>query len=99
MAGESRSALGRSLTGRFDGVLVIGALIALWESAAVLGLRGVPTPFETARRLVIFTLSGDLWHHMTYTLASAATGFVLGAAPGIALPFAPHRHDTLKRVL
>ena len=74
-------------------------MLTSWELACLFGLRGLATPLATLLRLTTFATSGDLWHHTQYTLAAAASGFVLGAVPGLLLPVVIRRHDTVKRVL
>jgi NitT/TauT family transport system permease protein len=95
---------GRSTIGRFDlwhriatslraygdQILVLVVLVAIWQVLSMtLGSYWVGSPWGVATRFVAGI--GSLLHQASYTVIEAAAGFVLGALPAVALPFALRR--------
>ena len=63
-------------------------LLALWELVLRLGLgdrRFVPAPSDIAARFYELALNGELAVHTAVTLWRVLAGFVIGAAPAIAI--------------
>jgi ABC-type nitrate/sulfonate/bicarbonate transport system permease component len=63
-------------------------LLAVWEILLRLGVgdrRFVPAPSDIAVRLWELVLNGELWMHTAATLWRVAAGFVIGAAPAVAI--------------
>jgi NitT/TauT family transport system permease protein len=89
-----------SLRGRGDQVLVMVLLIAIWQGLNLaLGTYWIGSPWGVATRLVGGVASGEILRHASYTLLEAAAGFVLGALPAVALPFALRRLPILAAIL
>jgi NitT/TauT family transport system permease protein len=97
---------GRSTIGRFDlwhriatslraygdQILVLVVLVAIWQVLSMtLGSYWVGSPWGVAMRFVAGIGDGSLLHQASYTVIEAAAGFVLGALPAVALPFALRR--------
>ncbi|MEP7300459.1 MAG: ABC transporter permease [Caldimonas sp.] len=83
-----------------DRVLAGLALLALWQLASLLfGAYWISPPWETLRRLIAMTASGEMLRHAGYTLSAAVLGFVGGGLPGALLPLALRRHRFLQAVL
>src|SRR5262249_2805752 len=93
-----RSTIGRSdlwhriaasLRGCGDQILVLVVLVAIGEVLSMaLGSYWVGSPGGVAPRFVAGIGDGPLLHQASYTVIEAAAGFVLGALPAVALPFA-----------
>jgi ABC-type nitrate/sulfonate/bicarbonate transport system permease component len=63
-------------------------LLAVWEILLRLGVgdrRFVPAPSDIAVRFWELVLNGELWMHTAATLWRVAAGFVIGAAPAVAI--------------
>ncbi len=85
---------------RFDQVLVLVALVAVWQAASfALGVYWIGSPFGVLTRVVTGLLNGDLLRHASYTFGEAAAGFVLGAVPAALLPFALRRMPIATAIL
>jgi len=89
---ESWQRLGGALRARGDQLLVFVVLIAIWQALSMtLGTYWIGSPWGVLTRFVTGAFTGDLLHQASYTVIEAALGFVLGAVPAIALPFALRR--------
>src|SRR5262245_9246518 len=74
---------------RGDQVLVLVALLALWQGLSLpLGTYWVGSPWGVVTRLANGAISGEILRHASYTLLEAAAGFLIGALPAAVLPFA-----------
>jgi NitT/TauT family transport system permease protein len=83
-----------------DIVLVAVAVLVAWQLISLaFGAYWVTPPLATFERLLSLIASGELSRHTGYTLAAAASGFALGAVPGVLLPLALRRHPLLVRIL
>jgi len=63
-------------------------LLAVWEIVAVLQLvdvRFFPRPSLVVQQLVTMAASGELWQHLSVTLARILVGFVFGASGGVVI--------------
>jgi NitT/TauT family transport system permease protein len=88
------------LRARTDQLVVLVALVAIWVGlSAVLGSYWVGSPWGVASRLGSGLLRGDLLHHASYTLLEAVAGFLIGAIPAAALPFALRRLPIVTAIL
>jgi len=64
------------------------ALLAVWQLLLALGVgdrRFIPAPSDIALRFVQLAGSGELEWHMVVTLYRVFAGFLVGAAPGVAI--------------
>jgi NitT/TauT family transport system permease protein len=99
--GETR--LGRLLAlirGRADQLVVAVILVAIWQALSMtLGVYWVGSPSGVLVRLITGIASGDLLTHAYFTLAEAVAGFVIGAAPALALPFLLRRFPMATAIL
>jgi len=96
-----RSSIGRSdlwqwiaasLRARGDQILVFVVLVAIWQVLSMtLGSYWVGSPWGVATRFAAGIADGALLRQASYTVIEAAAGFVLGALPAVALPFALRR--------
>jgi len=96
-----RSSIGRSdlwqwiaasLRARGDQILVFVVLVAIWQVLSMtLGSYWVGSPWGVATRFAAAIADGALLRQASYTVIEAAAGFVLGALPAVALPFALRR--------
>ena len=87
---EARRDLGAMLRARSDQLLVLVALIAIWQVLSLtLGSYWVGSPWGVLTRFAAGIASGELLRHASYTLSEAVAGFLLGALPAAALPFGP----------
>jgi ABC-type nitrate/sulfonate/bicarbonate transport system permease component len=90
--GRSESWLPAWFQARGDQILVLVVLVAIWQALGmVLGPYWVGSPWGVATRFVAGILGGELPRQASYTVIEAAAGFVVGALPAIALPFALRR--------
>jgi NitT/TauT family transport system permease protein len=77
---------------RRDQILVLAALIAIWQTLNLaLGTYWVGSPWGVLTRLAGSIIDGDLLRHASYTSVEALVGFLFGALPAAALPFALRR--------
>jgi NitT/TauT family transport system permease protein len=63
-------------------------LLAVWEIVAVLQLvdvRFFPRPSLVVQQLATMAVSGELWQHLSVTLARILVGFVFGASGGVVI--------------
>src|SRR6266700_37685 len=75
-----------------DQILVLVVLVAIWQVLSMtLGSYWVGSPWVVATRFVAGIGDGTLLHQASYTVIEAVAGFVLGALPAVALPFALRR--------
>jgi NitT/TauT family transport system permease protein len=92
--------LGPVIRARFDQILVLVALLAIWQAASfALGVYWVGSPWGVATRVASGILSGELLRHASYTLGEAVIGFILGAIPAAALPFLLRRQPIITAIL
>jgi len=83
-----------------DQVLVLVALLALWQGLSLtLGTYWVGSPWGVVTRLANGAISGEILRHASYTLLEAAAGFLIGALPAAALPFALRRLPIVTAIL
>jgi NitT/TauT family transport system permease protein len=95
-----RTRVETSLRARADQLLVLLVLLALWQGASLaFGTYWVGSPWGVATRLYGGVLGGDILRHASYTLLEAAAGFLIGALPAAALPFALRRLPIVTAVL
>lgn len=90
----------KPLQARGDQLLVFVILIAIWQTLSLtLGTYWVGSPWGVVTRFVAGIVSGDLLLQSSYTMLEAAAGFVIGALPAIALPFALRRYPIATAIL
>jgi NitT/TauT family transport system permease protein len=88
------------LRARGDQVLVMVVLLAIWQGLNLaFGTYWIGSPWGVATRLAVGVASGEILRHASYTLLEAAAGFLLGALPAVALPFALRRLPILTAIL
>jgi NitT/TauT family transport system permease protein len=64
------------------------ALVAIWQFLLMLGIgdrRFIPAPTDIAHRFVGLIASGELEWHVAVTLYRVFAGFIIGAAPAVAV--------------
>ena len=84
--------MGRVLRARGDQLLVLVLLLVTWQGLSMtLGTYWVGSPWGVITRLGGGVWSGELLQHASYTLFEAVAGFLIGAIPAAALPFALRR--------
>src|SRR5262245_66495992 len=89
-----------SLRARSDQVLVMVLLLAIWQGLSLaLGTYWIGSPWGVATRLASGVASAEILRHASYTLLEAAAGFLIGALPAVALPFALRRLPILSAIL
>jgi NitT/TauT family transport system permease protein len=77
---------------RGDQILVLVVLIAIWQGLSfVLGTYWIGSPWGVMTRFASGIVSGELLRHASYTTVEAVAGFLIGAIPAAALPFALRR--------
>jgi len=87
-------------SGHFDRAAVGLLLLLSWQVASIsVGGYWISSPIATGARFIQMALSGELLSHASYTMSSAAIGFVVGGVPGLLLPFALRRFPTLLKIL
>jgi NitT/TauT family transport system permease protein len=88
------------LKARTDQLIVLAVLVAAWQALSlVLGTYWIGSPSGVLTRFVAGVIDGELLRHASYTLAEAAAGFVIGALPAAALPFALRRLPIMTAIL
>ena len=108
--GSSAAITSRRLTGalrarialraRGDQFLVLLALLVIWQTLSVaFGNYWIGSPWVVLTRFAAGVASGDLLRHASYTLSEAIAGFLIGAVPAAALPFALRRLPVLSAIL
>jgi NitT/TauT family transport system permease protein len=91
-AGLRPGRVGSVLRTRGDQLLVLVVLLAIWQALSLaLGTYWVGSPWGVVTKLASSVWSGDILHHASYTLLEAIAGFLIGAIPAAALPFALRR--------
>jgi NitT/TauT family transport system permease protein len=101
-AGHSatRQRFAASLRTHGDQILVLVVLVLIWQTLSLtLGTYWVGSPWGVATRFAAGIASGDLVTHASYTVIEAAAGFVIGALPAVALPFALRRLPIVTAIL
>jgi NitT/TauT family transport system permease protein len=94
------SRLTGALRARSDQFFVLLALLAIWQTLSVaFGNYWIGSPWGVLTRLAAGIAGGDLLRHASYTLSEAALGFLIGALPAAALPFALRRLPVLSAIL
>jgi NitT/TauT family transport system permease protein len=89
-----------SLRAHGDQVLVLVVLLALWQGLSfAFGSYWVGSPWGVLTRLGNGAMSGEILRHASYTLLEAAAGFLIGALPAAALPFALRRLPIVTAIL
>ena len=89
-----------SLRARGDQVLVLLVLLAIWQGFSLaFGTYWAGSPWGVATRLTTGLLNGEILRHASYTLLEAAAGFLIGALPAAALPFALRRLPIVTAIL
>jgi ABC-type nitrate/sulfonate/bicarbonate transport system permease component len=92
--------IGASLRARSDQVLVMVLLLAIWQVLSLaFGTYWIGSPWGVATRLASGVASGEILRHASYTLLEATAGFLIGALPAAALPFALRRLPILTAIL
>jgi NitT/TauT family transport system permease protein len=85
---------------RRDQVLVLVLLLAIWQGLSLaFGTYWIGSPWGVATRLVSGVANGEILRHAAYTLLEATAGFLIGASPAVALPFALRRLPILTAIL
>jgi len=93
-------ALASRLQARGDRLVVLLALVAVWQLlSSLLGTYWIASPFGVLARLVAGVLSGELLRHTGYTLGEAVAGFLIGALPAAVLPFVLRRSPIVSAIL
>ena len=88
------------LRARGDQVLALVVLLALWQGLSLaFGTYWVGSPWGVVTRLANGAMSGEILRHASYTLLEAAAGFLIGALPAAALPFALRRLPIVTAIL
>src|SRR5262249_15670596 len=81
-----------SLRAYGDQILVLVVLVAVWQvRSRTLGSYWVGAPWGVAPSFVAGIGDGTLLPQASYTVFEATAGFVFGALPAVALPFALRR--------
>jgi NitT/TauT family transport system permease protein len=99
-APERRVRLAALLKARGDQLLVLIVLFAVWQGLSLaFGTYWVGSPWGVVSRLAGGVWSGELLGHASYTLFEAVAGFLIGAIPAAALPFALRRMPIVTAIL
>jgi NitT/TauT family transport system permease protein len=95
-----QTAAGTSLRTRRDRLVVLVVLLALWQGLSLaFGTYWVGSPTGVVTRLAKGVINGELLQHASYTAIEAAAGFLIGALPAAALPFALRRLPIVTAIL
>lgn len=95
-----RPPIAASARARGDQALVMVLLLAIWQGLSLaFGTYWIGSPWGVATRLASGVASGEILRHASYTLLEAIAGFLIGALPAAALPFALRRLPTLTAIL
>jgi NitT/TauT family transport system permease protein len=95
-AGDMR----RVLRTRVDQVTVLVVVLATWQTLYLaFGTYRVGSPWGIATGFAEGILGGELWRHASYTFLEAVAGFLIGALPAAALPFALRRLPIVTAVI
>jgi len=85
---------------RADQLLVLVFLFATWQALSLaLGTYWIGSPWGVVTRLASGVWSGEILGHASYTLFEAVAGFLIGAIPAAALPFALRRLPIVTAIL
>lgn len=96
----AREARADAVRSRADQVLVLAALLAIWQGLSLaFGTYWIGSPWGVATRLASGVLSGELLTHASYTLLEAVAGFLIGAIPAAALPLLLRRLPIVTAIL
>jgi NitT/TauT family transport system permease protein len=88
------------LRARGDQVIVMVVMLAIWQGlSAAFGTYWIGSPWGVAARLASGVVSGEILRHASYTLLEATAGFLIGALPAAALPFALRRLPIVTAIL
>jgi NitT/TauT family transport system permease protein len=99
-AAARQARIATSLRTRGDQVLVLVVLLAIWQGLSLaFGTYWIGSPWGVATRLASGVLNGELLRHASYTLFEAVAGFLIGAIPAAALPFALRRLPIVTAIL
>jgi len=99
-ASTRKSAAATSLRARADQLLVLIVLLAIWQGlSTAFGIYWVGSPWGVATRLAAGIRDGELLRHASYTMTEAIVGFLIGAVPAAALPFALRRLPIVTAIL
>jgi NitT/TauT family transport system permease protein len=99
-AAARQARIATSLRTRGDQVLVLVILLAIWQGLSLaFGTYWIGSPWSVATRLASGLLNGELLRHASYTLFEAVAGFLIGAIPAAALPFALRRLPIVTAIL
>lgn len=83
-----------------DRILIVVFAIAAWQLVSMAaGAYWVSPPHTTLLRFFKGLWSGEYAFHAGYTLGAALAGFVIGTAPGIALPMVLRRTPVIRKIL
>jgi NitT/TauT family transport system permease protein len=75
-------------------------LLAVWQGLSIVfGTYWIGSPSGVATRLAGGVVNGEILRHASYTLLEAAAGFLIGALPAAALPFALRRLPIVTAIL
>lgn len=88
------------LRARRDQLIVLALLLAVWQGLSLaFGTYWFGSPAGVLTRLSKGIASGELLLHASYTVIEAAAGFLIGALPAAALPFALRRWPVVTAIL
>jgi NitT/TauT family transport system permease protein len=75
-------------------------MLAIWQGlSAAFGTYWIGSPWGVAARLASGVVGGEILRHASYTLLEATAGFLIGALPAAALPFALRRLPIVTAIL
>src|SRR5262245_45785398 len=99
-AGLRASDMRRGLRTRVDQATVLIVVLASWQALYLaFGTYRVGSPWGIATGLAEGVLGGELLRHASYTFLEAVAGFLIGAIPAAALPFALRRLPIVTAVI
>ena len=99
-AAARQARVATSLRARGDQLLVLVILLAIWQGLSLaFGTYWIGSPWGVATRLTGGVLNGEILRHASYTLFEAVAGFLIGAIPATALPFALRRLPIVTAIL
>ena len=99
-AAARQARIATSLRTRGDQLLLLVVLLAIWQGLSLaFGTYWIGSPWGVATRLASGVLNGEILRHASYTLLEAAAGFLIGAIPAAALPFALRRLPIVTAIL
>ena len=99
-AAARQARVATSLRARGDQLLVLVVLLAIWQGLSLaFGTYWIGSPWGVATRLAGGVLNGEILRHASYTLFEAVAGFLIGAIPAAALPFALRRLPIVTAIL